>query len=301
MTFHQQWEPWVLYVLAGVEETSVWTTRKIRAIRSLMDDTTDTRAAAPKMPHAVIEQIFTQPYCRIGNLVEQGLAERHTVSNYLKELARLGILEEEKVGRDKVFLHRKYLDVLFSDGHTFEPYPRAVAHEHPSAERHQATARAILSVSPSAAIRLADVQARIAAAAQAAKRDPSSVQLVAVTKTFGPEHIQPVLDAGHRMFGENRVQEAKAQVAGAARALSRRRAAPDRAAAVQQGEGGRRAVRRDPHHRPAQDRRGHRRGNGEAGQAPAALHPGQHRRGAAEGGRRCRRRPQACSASAGKT
>ena len=53
---------------------------------------------------------------------------------------------------------------------------------------------------------------RIAAArAQAAKRDPASVQLVAVTKTFGPEHIQPVLDAGHRLFGENRVQEAKAK------------------------------------------------------------------------------------------
>jgi hypothetical protein len=90
-----------------------------------MDDTTRyVRAAAPKMPHAVIEQVFTQPYCRIGNLVERGVAERHTASAYLKELARLGILEEEKVGRDKVFLHRKYLDVLFSDGHAFEPYPR---------------------------------------------------------------------------------------------------------------------------------------------------------------------------------
>jgi Fic family protein len=125
VTSQQQWEPWVLYVLAGVEETSVWTTAKIRAIRALMDDTTRyVRAAASKMPHAVIEQVFTQPYCRIGNLVEHGVAERHTASAYLKELARLGILEEEKVGRDKVFLHRKYLDVLFGDAHTFEPYPQ---------------------------------------------------------------------------------------------------------------------------------------------------------------------------------
>jgi PLP dependent protein len=61
------------------------------------------------------------------------------------------------------------------------------------------------------AARFADVQARIAAAAQAAKRDPASIHLVAVTKTFGPEHITPVLDAGHRIFGENRVQEAKAK------------------------------------------------------------------------------------------
>jgi PLP dependent protein len=59
--------------------------------------------------------------------------------------------------------------------------------------------------------RLADVRARIAAAAQAAKRDPASVQLVAVTKTFEAEHIQPVLETGHRTFGENRVQEAKAK------------------------------------------------------------------------------------------
>ena len=59
--------------------------------------------------------------------------------------------------------------------------------------------------------RLASVTARIAAAAQAAGREPASVNLVAVTKTFGAEHITPVLDAGHRLFGENRVQEAKAK------------------------------------------------------------------------------------------
>ena len=57
--------------------------------------------------------------------------------------------------------------------------------------------------------RLASVVARMAAAARAAGRDPASVHLVAVTKTFGAEHIVPVLDAGHRLFGENRVQEAK--------------------------------------------------------------------------------------------
>ena len=57
--------------------------------------------------------------------------------------------------------------------------------------------------------RLAAVQQRIAVAARAAKREPASVHLVAVTKTFGSEHILPVLEAGHRRFGENRVQETK--------------------------------------------------------------------------------------------
>jgi pyridoxal phosphate enzyme (YggS family) len=61
----------------------------------------------------------------------------------------------------------------------------------------------------SAPARLAEVQHRLAAAARAASRDPASVHLVAVTKTFEAEHILPVLEAGHRRFGENRVQEAK--------------------------------------------------------------------------------------------
>lgn len=59
--------------------------------------------------------------------------------------------------------------------------------------------------------RLADVRARIAAAARRARRDPASVTLVAVSKTFGAEAIGPVIDAGQRVFGENRVQEAKAK------------------------------------------------------------------------------------------
>jgi len=61
------------------------------------------------------------------------------------------------------------------------------------------------------AANLARVKAEIAAAARAAGRAAESVTLVAVTKTHGPERIRPALAAGHRIFGENRVQEAKAK------------------------------------------------------------------------------------------
>jgi pyridoxal phosphate enzyme (YggS family) len=56
--------------------------------------------------------------------------------------------------------------------------------------------------------RLAEVQRRIHAAAVAAGRSPTDIQLVAVTKTFDASAIVPVLRAGQRLFGENRVQEA---------------------------------------------------------------------------------------------
>src|SRR5512134_1264419 len=53
------------------------------------------------------------------------------------------------------------------------------------------------------------VKERIATAAIRAGRAPESVTLVAVTKTHGPERIRPLLELGHRVFGENRVQEAQ--------------------------------------------------------------------------------------------
>ena len=58
---------------------------------------------------------------------------------------------------------------------------------------------------------LNDVRQRIADAADRAERGSSSVTLVAVSKTFGPDAILPVLEAGHRVFGENRVQEAQSK------------------------------------------------------------------------------------------
>ncbi len=57
--------------------------------------------------------------------------------------------------------------------------------------------------------RLTDVKAKIAAAARDAERDPAAVTLVAVSKTFEAEDILPAIEAGQRVFGENRVQEAK--------------------------------------------------------------------------------------------
>ena len=58
---------------------------------------------------------------------------------------------------------------------------------------------------------LAAVNNEIAEACRDARRDPASVTLIAVSKTFGVEVIEPVIRAGQRVFGENRVQEAKSK------------------------------------------------------------------------------------------
>jgi pyridoxal phosphate enzyme (YggS family) len=61
------------------------------------------------------------------------------------------------------------------------------------------------------ATHLSKVREEIARACASAGRDPASVTLVAVSKTFGADAIEPVIAAGQRVFGENRVQEAKAK------------------------------------------------------------------------------------------
>ena len=67
---------------------------------------------------------------------------------------------------------------------------------------------AATSHSPNA---LAQVEAEIAHACREAGRDRASVTLIAVSKTFQADAIVPVIEAGQRVFGENRVQEAKAK------------------------------------------------------------------------------------------
>ncbi len=68
-----------------------------------------------------------------------------------------------------------------------------------------------MSVNETADTAIHSVREDIARACRDAGRDPASVTLVAVSKTFGADAIDPIIAAGQRVFGENRVQEAKAK------------------------------------------------------------------------------------------
>jgi Fic family protein len=124
VTRNATWQGWVLYLLTGVEETARWTNKKVRAVRALMEDTArHIRETKPRLyTRELVELIFSQPYCRIENAIQAGLGNRVTVAGYFKQLVELGVLVEERAWRDKVFINRKYLDLLSSDTHDFAPY-----------------------------------------------------------------------------------------------------------------------------------------------------------------------------------
>src|SRR3546814_12673610 len=68
-----------------------------------------------------------------------------------------------------------------------------------------------MDIEQQAATRLAEVQALIARAAKTADRDPADVQLIAISTTHPADAILPMIHAGQRVFGANRVQEPPAK------------------------------------------------------------------------------------------
>ena len=127
VTRDEAWEPWILYVLRGVEETAIWTTAKIAAIRALQDHTVEhvKQHAAKIYSRELVELIFEQPYCRISNITEANLGERHAASRYLKMLVEVGVLQESTMGKDKLFIHPKLMRLLTRDSNEFAHYSNA--------------------------------------------------------------------------------------------------------------------------------------------------------------------------------
>jgi len=64
--------------------------------------------------YELIEQLFSQPYCKINILVDSGIGSRNTVSKYLNKLADIGILEREQAGNEILYLNKELYKILSS-------------------------------------------------------------------------------------------------------------------------------------------------------------------------------------------
>ena len=124
VTREQQWQDWILFMLAAAQQTAGRTTRKINAVRGLVEHTnTFVRECMPKIySHELIQIIFEQPYCRIQNLVDASVAKRQTASVYLKHLAEIGVLNELQAGKEKLFVHPKLIQLMTTDNDQFTQY-----------------------------------------------------------------------------------------------------------------------------------------------------------------------------------
>jgi len=124
VTTEQSWEPWIIYMLDCIEHSCNWTTEKIKAIRDFMRHTGEfINRRLPKIySWELTELLFKQPYCRIANVVDAGLAKRQTASVYLKSLVEIGVLREINAGRESLFVHPKYIELLKGDENVWVYY-----------------------------------------------------------------------------------------------------------------------------------------------------------------------------------
>lgn len=124
VTKDEDWHSWVMFMLQAVKSTSQWTIDKITAIKNLHEHTVDyIKGYAEKIyTRELVDIIFEQPYSRIANLVDRNIAKRQAASTYLKKLVEIGVLQELQLGKEKLFIHPKLLQLLQDDSNQFIPY-----------------------------------------------------------------------------------------------------------------------------------------------------------------------------------
>jgi len=108
------WEPWILFMLRAVEETSKSTLSQIKQINNLLIETIkDVKTLAPKIySKEFVELLFEQPYSKVEYVVERLNVERKAASRYLNKLEVVGILEKKKFGKENLFINKRLLEIL---------------------------------------------------------------------------------------------------------------------------------------------------------------------------------------------
>ncbi len=111
-----EWEPWLLYMLRGVEETAVETLRLVEGIWRLMASTKRRlRADYPKLySQDLLNNLFRHPYTRIEFVQRELSVSRPTATRYLEELAAGGVLTKLRAGRNNYYINQP-LVALFVD------------------------------------------------------------------------------------------------------------------------------------------------------------------------------------------
>lgn len=114
VTAEEAWEQWLLYILTGVEQASRSTVRKIEAIHALQDDfARRSRAASKGGADSEFQSVlFEQPCCRIKTVMERCGVSRPTATTWLESLVVVGLLQDYKIGRDRLFVNRPFLELL---------------------------------------------------------------------------------------------------------------------------------------------------------------------------------------------
>ena len=110
------YEPWILYMLTGVEKTSRQTIEIIKNIQTIMADYKQRiRRDLPKIySQDLLNNLFKHPYTKIEFLEKDIRKSRITATKYLDILAQEGFVEKEKVGKYNYYMNKPLLEALMN-------------------------------------------------------------------------------------------------------------------------------------------------------------------------------------------
>ncbi len=112
------WEEWVLYMLDGVEQTSLQTIKIIEGIKNLMQSHKDRiRTELPKIySQDLLNNLFRHPYTKIDFVMEEIKVGRKTAAKYLDELDKLGLVNKQKIWKDNYYINTDLYNLLRNVG-----------------------------------------------------------------------------------------------------------------------------------------------------------------------------------------
>lgn len=114
VTRSEAWEPWILFIIEAVRITALSTLAKIDRIQELQgemkEEIKSVTSAGPNSD--LLEVLFEQPYCRIANVIERCEVSRPTATKWLSELVEAGSLIDVRLGRERLFINQRFLDIL---------------------------------------------------------------------------------------------------------------------------------------------------------------------------------------------
>lgn len=114
VTEKNDWQSWIIFMLDMIEQTSKKGREQISEIEKLM--TTIGEEIQKKLPKVyskdLLEALFRLPYIKRQNLYQLNLGTLKTVGNYLIELENKGFLRSEQVGKEKLYLNHKLMEIL---------------------------------------------------------------------------------------------------------------------------------------------------------------------------------------------
>ena len=114
------WEPWILYILEGIELTSRQIVSLILGMRDLMlHQKHKLRSELPKIySQDLLNNLFRHPYTKIDFVIQELQIHRNTAVRYLEELVLIGLLTKHRIGKENFYLNSALFDLLANAGRT---------------------------------------------------------------------------------------------------------------------------------------------------------------------------------------